>query len=172
MMNLWPIVGHLLCYKLPCSQSMPIGSPETKTNQPRTYLRLPSGSVFASGRLAILAVVFSIGVAAQSRFAIASCGDYLQHTQGGSLLLGNLVKDATGHSTPTPKCRNGNCGSQDSVPLPSKSQFRIKQDRPDMNLAKHGLPSNSFMSSRLTSDEFLLFEPALDVAEPPPRHAA
>jgi hypothetical protein len=138
-------------------------------NAMRTGLRSSSGRSLNFGRIAVVALSLSISFAFQSQVVVASCGDYLQHRQDASVLSGLFSQSASNHSVPTSKCHNGNCGSHDSVPLPTKSQLRIKSDRQEMNLANDILPCLNFHNIQVISDELLLLQPAFDVADPPPR---
>jgi hypothetical protein len=122
-------------------------------------------------RWALVVVFFGLSASCTFQYANASCGDYLRHNfQHGGVTPEVFAKqDVTSRPTPFTKCRNGNCRSQDSAPLPLKSQLRMLQDRPEMTLEKHELPAVHFLSSRLFSDERLVSQPSLDVPVPPPR---
>lgn len=110
----------------------------------------------------------------QTSNAIASCGDYLQHKTSDYIQF-DLSKQSGGQpntqSAPHSRCRNGDCRSQDPVPLPTKSQLRLDQNRPEMYLSKFDVPTIASGSSRISTDVAIPSQPAFDVAEPPPRHS-
>lgn len=120
---------------------------------------------------AMLVSFLSVLSAVQTSVATASCGDYLHHEGFDHALLGMQLDPPASKPGSPYRCKNGNCRSQDSAPLPTKSHERVVKDRSDMSLEEFKLSLIVFVGSRIPSNEIIPSQPLLDVADPPPRHS-
>ena len=101
--------------------------------------------------------------------ALASCGDYLDHSKLKSSGLFVAPSDSGSDDSPTPSCKNGRCRSAPLTIPTEPSRVIVLRQQPS-HLRLYNFDQACTLTGWLTSgNDSLPVEPSLDLPDPPPR---